>query len=539
MRNGNRLEIRHITSLMRELSNALLLVSLILLPQAVAEADVRLPSLFADHMVLQREKPLPVWGWADPNEEVTVAVASQQQSAKANAEGRWELTLQPLQTTANHTPVKLTVQGSSGTTIIINDVLIGEVWLCSGQSNMVWWLKRAARAEEEIAAADYPQMRFFIVPNVADGTPREQVAGQWSVTHPSVAENFSATAYFFGRYLHKQLGVPVGLIQSAWGGTPAEAWISRDAMEAVPELQPLLDRWEKSVSSYDAQRAKEQFQKALAAWEEAAKQAKAAGKNPPRRPRPAGNPAASPHRPANLFNGMIAPLVPYAIRGAIWYQGESNVTRAYQYRTLLPTLIRNWRDLWQQGAFPFGIVQIAPFNYQRIWNVDPAFCAELWEAQILTAQKVPNTGIVGTMDIGELGDIHPANKQDVGRRLGLWAMAMAYGQDIVYSGPVFESMNVEGDKVRIRFKHFGGGLTTLDNQPPTEFTVAGPDGVFHPAEASIDANAVVVYSDKVNDPRNVRFAWRDIAQPNLTNKEGLPALPFRTDDQQPLTYEAK
>jgi sialate O-acetylesterase len=507
--------------------------------QLNARAEVRLPALFSENMVLQRQQEVPVWGWADPGEKVTVEVAGQTSSTTADAEGRWKVQLAPLQTTDDHAPVTLVVRGASGTKLVIENVLIGEVWLCSGQSNMVWWLKRADHAEQEIAAADYPQIRFFIVPNVTAEAPKDNVSAQWAVTRPSVAGEFSATAYFFGRYLHKKLGVPVGLIQSAWGGTPVEAWISRPALESRPALKPLLKRWDESVAGFDAQQAKARFEHALARWEEAAKKAKAAGKQPPRRPRPAGNPAHSPHRPANLFNGMIAPLVPYAIRGAIWYQGESNVRRAYQYRVLMPALIENWRRLWGEGDFPFGIVQIAPFDYQRIWQIDPACCAELWEAQMLTAANVPNTGIAGTMDVGELDDIHPGNKQDVGRRLGLWARATVYGDDVVYSGPVFKSMAVEGGTIRVRFEHIGGGLTTLDGKPPTEFTVAGADGRFHPAEAVIDGNTVVLSSNKVAAPKHVRFAWRDTAQPNLANEEGLPAMPFRTDEQTPVTFGAE
>ena len=290
-------------------------------------------------------------------------------------------------------------------------------------------------------------------------------AGGWA--------GFSAAGYYFGRDLHKELKVPVGLVFTSWGGTPAEHWTSKPALEAEPSLKGMAGKGENST----------------------------------------------------LYNAMIAPLVPFAVRGAIWYQGEANVGRGKQYEVLLPAMIRDWRTAWAEGDFPFGVVQIAPYTY----GGDGVAEAELWEAQLKTAQNVPNTGIALTMDIGELKDIHPKNKQDVGHRLALWALAKVYDRPVVYSGPIFKSMTVEGDRIRIAFDHAGGGLVSSDGKPLSEFTIAGADKKFQPAAAEIDGATVVVHSDTVPNPVAVRFAFHGTAQPNLANKEGLPAAPFRTD----------
>ncbi len=484
-------------------------------------AEVRLPAIVGDNMVLQQGRPVPIWGWADAGEDVTVAVAGQSLAAKADANGRWQVTVAELESTE---PLQMTITGSSGCELTLKNLLVGEVWVCSGQSNMQWSVNRSDNAQEEIAAADYPKIRLFTVTRKTADTPQPDCKGQWAECSPQTVPGFSAAAYFFGRHLHKQMDVPVGLINTSWGGTPSEAWTCRKALEAQSSLKPLLERWDASVAGFDSVLA--DYRKRLASWEEAAAKAQEADKEPPKKPRQPGNPADSPHRPASLFNGMIAPLVPFAIRGAIWYQGESNVSRAHQYRTIFPAMIRNWRAVWGEGQFPFGFVQIAPYRYG---GRDPAECAELWEAQLLALKGVPHTGMAVTMDIGDVKDIHPTNKQDVGLRLGLWAMAKVYGCDLVYSGPIYDSMSIEGDRTRIRFAYAASGLNTSDGQPPSHFTVAGADRKFHPASAVIDGSTVVVRCDKVPQPVAVRYAWTDTAEPNLTNKEGLPAAPFRTD----------
>lgn len=453
---------------------------------SAAWAEVRLPAIFSDHVVLQRQQAVPVWGWADPGEEITVACAGQTASCKAGADGRWRVALAPL---AEPGPHELVVSGKAST-LRLKDVLVGEVWVCSGQSNMQWTVSASANAQEEAAAANYPKIRMFTVQRRTAETPQDDCTGTWAVCDPQTVPQFSAVGYFFARHLHRELNVPVGMINSSWGGTPAESWISRKALESVPALRPLLERWEK---------------------------------NPDKK---------TPWRPACLYNGMIAPLVPYAMRGAIWYQGESNVGRAYQYRILMPLLIADWRRAWGQGDFPFGMVQLAPYRYGPAGEIA---CAELREAQTLTMQNTPNVGMAVTMDIGNPKDIHPKNKQEVGRRLGLWALAKVYGRDLIYSGPIYKSMTVEGNKVRISFDHCGSGLATRDGKPPSHFAVAGADQKFYPAQATLDGNTVVVHSPQVSQPVAVRYAWKDDAEPNLMNREGLPASPFRTDQWKGVT----
>ena len=378
-------------------------------------------------------------------------------------------------------PHEMTV--SADNTITVKDILVGEVWICSGQSNMQWTVERANNPKQETAAADYPKMRLFTVAQTISKEPQEDCTGSWGRCSPETAPSFSAVGYFFGRHLHKQLDVPIGMVNCSWGGTIAEAWTSRETLDSDPDFQAILDR----AANFDPKQK---------------------------------------NQASVLYNGMLKPLVPLAIRGAIWYQGESNVSRSEQYRELFPAMITDWRSTWKQGDFPFLFVQLAPYRYK---NKDPRECAELQEAQLMTL-SLPNTGMAVTVDIGNPGDIHPRNKQDVGKRLALWALAKTYGRELVYSGPLYKSMSVEGNKIRLRFKHTGGGLSTTDDGGLTHFTIAGQDGKFVEAAAAIDGNTVLVHSDSVPKPKAVRYAWRDDAVPNLCNTEELPASPFRTDD---------
>ncbi|MDX1565674.1 MAG: sialate O-acetylesterase, partial [Phycisphaeraceae bacterium] len=408
----------------------------------------------------------------------------------------------------------------------------------SGQSNMAWPLSRTNAAETEIAEADHPAIRLMTVKRTSRSKAQSDVEGRWEVCRSETAKNFSAVAYFFGRKIHRELKVPVGLINSSWGGTRVEAWTSRAALKSAdPEkVGPLLKWWDRLIESYDAEEAEKKNAAALARWKAAAKKARADGKKPPRRrPRPLTDPAEDRHRPANLFNGQIAPLIPFAIRGAIWYQGEANVGRAAQYRTLFPLMIGDWRNRWGQGDFPFYFVQLAPFRYGRH---DPALCAELRDAQLWTLKNVRNTGMAVTMDIGNPKDIHPKNKVDVGERLARWALAKDYGQEVVPSGPIYKSVTFKGNRATIRFDHVPVALTTNDSQPPTHFQIAGADKVFHEAEAKLDGDQLVVWSDKVPKPVAVRYAWRDDAEPTLQNAVPLPASPFRTDEW-PLKTEGR
>ena len=390
---------------------------------------------------------------------------------------------------------------------------------------MAMRVSNCLNVREETAAADYPKVRVFTVANRAAEAPAGDLRGRWTVCSPQQVGSFSAVGYFFARDLHKTLDVPVGIIVSAWGGTPAEAWTSQPTLEADPEFRSILESWTRRLADYPALKAG--YDEAMAQWKEKAAQAQEAGRQAPRAPSAPTGPD-SPFRPANLYNGMIAPLVPYAIRGATWYQGEANTDRAQQYRKLLPAMITNWRTLWGEGDFPFLIVQLANFQRTADRPADSGW-ARLREAQLMTL-KLPNTGLAVAIDVGEADNIHPKNKQEVGRRLALWALANTYGRKLVYSGPLYASMKVEGNAVRIRFSQVGGGLAAKDSEPLKGFAIAGADRKFVWADARIDNGMVVISSPDVANPLAVRYAWADNPVCNLCNKEGLPASPFRTDD---------
>ena len=493
----------------------------VMLLASLSVAEVRLPAVIGSNMVLQQQSEVPLWGWADPGEEIIIRAKWKKGKtrAKADADGKWRALLT---TPKAGGPYRVRIKGSN--TIKLENVLVGEVWVCSGQSNMAMTVQRSNNAEAEIAAAKYPNIRMFTVTRKIADTPQDDCQGTWQESSPDTAGNFSAVAWFFGRHLHKQLDIPIGLIHTSWGGTPAEAWTRRPILEANEQFAPIVNRHNEKLAAWPD--ALEAHNKKLDEWKQAAEKAKADGKQPPRKPRAPGKPSGS-HTPGGLYNAMIAPLIPYAIKGAVWYQGESNAGRAYQYRTLFPAMIKNWRDDWKQGDFPFYFVQIAPHKGQ---------IPEIREAQLIAMKNTADTGMVVTTDIGNPNNIHPRNKQDVGKRLALWALAKTYGrQDIVYSGPIYKRMKVEGDKIRIFFDHIGGGLVAKDG-PLTHFTIAQKEGDFVPATAVIDGNDIVVSCQDVKEPAAVRFGWQNAAEPNLFNKEGLPASPFRTDDRHGVTY---
>ena len=647
----------------------IILFAVSILALQTANAEVKLPSIIGSNMVLQQKTSAPLWGWAQPGEKVTVKgdwmwLAA---STKADKDGKWMVKISTPKASGPHT-----IEIKAANTITLENVMIGEVWICSGQSNMEWPLRAADNPETEIKNASYPNIRLFTVENTIAREPQKDCKGSWSQCSPETAANFSAVGYFFGRHLNKELNIPIGLISADWGGTPAEAWTSRETMEKLPDFKDRLD----AVVNFDPENEKAQYEKKLADWnkslggiEEGTKAgwhkkeledsdwqkmelpkawgeteladydgtvwfrskvnlppswsrkdqtltlgpiddidtvwvngvligtttrwdtpreytvpasalrtgpnivavrvidtrgeggftgkkeqmkirpvgapeksaANTAGqwmykkgspaKDIPAPPQPAGGFNA--HSPTSLYNGMIAPVVPLAIKGAIWYQGESNAYRAYQYRTLFAAMIKDWRKKWKRGDFPFYYVQIAPYKYG-----DATPSEELREAQLLTL-NTKNTGMAVTWDIGNIDDIHPRNKQDVGKRLALWALAKDYGhKDIVYSGPLYKSMKVEGNKIRLLFDHVGGGLIAKDG-PLTHFTIAGDDKKFTPAQAVIDGDTIVVSSEEVKKPAAVRFAWSNTAEPNLFNKEGLPASSFRTDDWPPKTLNNK
>ncbi len=647
------------------IGRSVLLVCLACLP---ISAEVRLPSLFSDGMVIQRNSNLVVWGSASEGEAIRVVGSWNNQPAttKADAHGEWSV---ELNTPAAGGPYTLTVAGTN--TIEIKDVLSGEVWVCSGQSNMEWhlaWCGTGPAIKAEIDAANFPDIRFIDVPNTVSPEPRTDFKGAWRRIRPETAANFSAVAYYFGRHLHRELGIPIGLIGSDWGGTPAESWARADFLTEFAPFTESLDRlrdarensesfakrvsrrlaeWQQSIDAKDPGTAESWYATTFddASWDTmalpqnwedkllpnfdgivwyrrtvaipsswvgqpltlslgpiddndvtwvngqrvgglsgsgdwsvarhytipatATKSASLtiairvhdfhgggglfgkpeqlriscdneenavslagdwkfhAGPKQSALPTRPSDQSFNAHTPTVLFNGMIQPLVRYRIAGAIWYQGESNQTRARQYRTLFPSMIRSWRAAWNQGDFPFYFVQIAPFRY----GGRPESSAELREAQLLTLDAVPNTGMAVTMDIGNVSDIHPKNKVDVGERLARWALARNYGQsELVHSGPLYATQSVEPGRIRIHFDHVGGGLSTRDGKAPSHFYVAGGDRQFHAATARIDGDTLVVQSEKVKNPIAVRYAFTDTAEPNLTNREGLPASSFRTDD---------
>jgi sialate O-acetylesterase len=444
------------------------------------QAEVKPNRLFTDGAVLQRGQAVPVWGTANDGEKVSVEFGGQKLETTAKG-GKWRVDLNPLEAGG---PFTMKISGEN--IVTVNNLLVGEVWICSGQSNMEWKFKKTSNADEDRPKAKYPEFRMFTVKKTTSPVPLDEPSGSWVVCSPETVDGFSAVGYYFARDLHEKLGVPVGMVHSSWGGTPAQAWTSVEGFGGDDELK-----------GYESV-AKENLEKYADTAPE----------------KPLG-----PHTASSLYNGMVAPLLPYAIKGAIWYQGESNARKARQYRTLFPAMISDWRAKWNQGDFPFFFVQIAPFKGQP---------AEIREAQFLTLSKSKNTAMAVTTDVGNANDIHPTRKQPVGHRLALAARALVYGEKIEYSGPLYESMITKGDQVALTFSHVGGGLVAKDGDLKG-FTVAGADGKFVPAKAEIKGAYVFVSADGVSKPMAVRYGWENVPDVNLFNKEGLPASPFRTD----------
>lgn len=640
----------------------------------VGRAEVRLPSIIGDNMVLQRGVKVRIWGKANAGERITVTFDRKSVNTVADAQGRWQVWLGPLKAGG---PSELTIKGDN--VLTIKNVLVGEVWICSGQSNMEWALVNTVDGAEAVAQANYPEIRLFTVEHNTATSALEDVQGRWVVTTPEDAGTFSAVGYFFGREIYQQVKVPIGLINTSWGGTPAEAWTALEALRSSPELKPILDRYESSLNA--GPQTKQAYERALAEWEEKnlyldsenkgeaqgyadpatstvdwskmdlpkqfetagllidgvvwfrkvvdvpatwagrdlvlnltaiddydityfnGKKIGSTGRETPNsymvprkyvvpgslvrsgqnviavrvfdrageggfgrggemslrgaggeeislrgdwsykvelalepkrpdwgsRPEPVG--ASNQNSPGVLYNAMLAPLVPFSIRGAIWYQGESNAGRAYQYRTLFPTMIRNWRSVWGYD-FPFYFVQLPNWRARQDQPGESDW-AELREAQAMTLRE-PRTGMAITIDVGDGDDLHPRNKLDVGRRLATLALANVYGKEIIPSGPLFDRFKVEGNKVRISFK-YGQGLKTSDGGPVKGFAIAGADRRFVWAEARIEGDTVVVSTPGIQKPVAVRYGWADNPLVNLYNKAGLPASPFRTDDWPGLT----
>lgn len=487
-----------------------------------AAADVRLHDLFTDRMVLQRGTSVPIWGSASEGERVTVQFQNQTLTTTAK-EGRWRVELKNLKAGG---PFTLTVSGRN--TVTLQDVLVGEVWICSGQSNMEWPVRQSADPNFTASRANYPRIRLFKVPHRIALQPVSDLsnAGTWQVCTPDTVRDFSAVAYHFGRFLHEALDVPIGLIQTTWGGTPAESWTSREWLTRTPSLKYYIDQLDARLQTFarDGGQMMAAYRQALEERQKAVQE-----NRQPLPPMPVNpDPAAHPSTPTSLYNGMIAPLVPFAFKGVIWYQGESNAGRAYEYRTLFPAMIRSWRAVWRRGDFPFLCVQLAPFMGIRPEPHESNW-AELREAQGLATQQLPKVGMAVITDCGEEKDIHPKRKTPVGYRLSLLARSIAYGERIIANGPTYAGVRFRGREAHIRFKNTGSGLMMKGNEL-TGFTLCGADRQFKHAKAEIRGNTVVVWSDEVPNPVAVRFGWAYYPVVNLFNKEGLPASPFRTDD---------
>ncbi|MBI2480463.1 MAG: sialate O-acetylesterase [Planctomycetia bacterium] len=482
--------------------------------------------------------PVPVWGWADPGEAIVVTLDGQSKRTTADASGKWMLNLDAM---AAGGPFSLTASGSNKVTV--SDVLVGEVWLCSGQSNMAMTVSRAKDFENEQQHANYPLIRHFKTEAHATPEPQADCSGGWSVCSSETVGDFSATAYFFGRRLHQELNVPIGLINSSWGGTDVAAWTSLPAQQAVAAIVPKLDAFDATIATFDPAQATVTYEAPLARGEKRAATAKKEGKPVPRKPRPVGDPRVDQNRPANLFNGMINPLIPYAIRGATWYQGERNthsVEDGLLYAAQLKALIGDWRSRWEQGDFQFLTVQLPNFHAAVDLPVQTTGWVLVRESEMKTLQ-LKNTGIAITTDIGEANDIHPKDKQTVGHRLALWALGTTYGRDIAYSGPLLSlsqyrtgTTNDAGKsnpgRMMINFIH-ADGLKSSDGKPLRGFAVADEDRKFYPADARIDEETglLVLSSKKVRTPVAARYNWADNPDGNVINGAGLPAAPFRTD----------
>jgi sialate O-acetylesterase len=524
------------------------------------EASPRLAAAFSDHAVLQQDMPVPVWGWADAGEAITVEFAGQRQTATADATGRWQVRLKPL--AASEEPRDLVVTGSG--TLTIRDVVVGEVWLASGQSNMGSPLSSVDNAATVLPEASDPLLRFFTVVKATAAEPLADVKGAWQATTPETARGFSAVAFFFAKELRTRLNCPVGILHASWGGTAAHSWLGIDSLRQEPTLAKYVTQWDQAVVKHgevlEHPELAERYVKEVAAWQaevapvynaamKAFKAAGSTGPKPepsrpmPKNPDPMGmpDPNSRPSTPGVIYHAMIAPLAAYAMRGVIWYQGEANGSAGLEYRTLLPRLIADWRSRWWQGDMPFFVVQLPGWDHSK----DPTERHQwpwLREAQLMTVQAVPKTGLAVAIDVGDPREVHPANKTDIGLRLALAARKIAYAEDVVHSGPIYRDFVITDGTVRLRFDEVGSGLAIGQapwlakgvEQFPADrligFAIAGEDRTWQEATARIDGDSVLVSSAAVPRPVAVRYGWANAPRCNLANREGLPASPFRTDD---------
>lgn len=498
-----------------------------------ARSEIKLPALVGSNMVLQQNEDVLFWGWANAGEEVNISVGWQKQSvsAIANENGEWKISVK---TPKAGGPYSIGLKGQNN--IELKNVLIGDVWICSGQSNMHLpvgrtensWKTGVVNWKEEVKNSNFPEIRLFTVDRLTSDSLLYDVKGEWQQCGPDAMYEFTGVGYFFGRELYLTQHIPIGLINVSWGGTPAEAWVKKSVLEADEDFVPLLENYQNLVENYDENMAQYKVKKDK--WRAQNDSLKQLGQKPrgsaPRTPIGKGS-----HKAPNLiYNAMIYPLLNAKIKGVIWYQGENNARLAYQYRKLFPALIQNWREDFGSGDFPFYFVQIAPHRSQN---------PEIRESQLLTLKSVENTGMAVTTDVGDTNNIHPLNKQVVGHRLALWARSQTYGEkDLVYSGPIYKEMEIKGGKAYISFDHVGSGLLCKGDSL-TNFTICGADKKFVPAKAVIEGDKVVVWADALSTPVSVRFGWNYTPFHNLYNANGLPASPFRTDDWPGATYNTR
>lgn len=491
---------------------------LIGLVAASVQAEVVLPSIFSNHMVLQREQANPVWGSAEPGEEVTVEFAGQKKTAVADEKGDWRVKLDPLPASSESRILRVSGFQSQ---VSISDVLVGEVWFCSGQSNMAWVLHSSNHADVEIASANYPHIRLLHVARLGAAEPKSDIEGEWVLCSPKTVGDFSATGYLFGRRLHNTLGVPIGLINNAWGGSPIESWIPRPVLDEAGEYEKMLSAWDERYARYTDETLAQEIAD-FEAWEKA-------GRPGAKQWRPTDIRTGR-HRPANIYNAMVHPTVGYGMKGVVWCQGESNLGDPYAYRSLFPLLINTYRELWGQGDFSFYWVQLADFTVESE-APGKSNWAELREAQTM-ALDLPNTGEAIVTDIGEARDIHPRDKQTAAARLVRHALAKDYGVKMASDSPRFKSMEIRNGKALLTFDHVSSHLYAFDVPEVKGFAIAGADGKFVWANAKIvGRDQVEVWSDEVAEPFAVRYAWANNPVANLYDRVGLPVTPFRTDEE--------
>ena len=475
-----------------------------------------LPSVFSDRMVLQQQQQNPVWGKSSPGQKISIQFAEKTYTTVTNERGDWRLFLNPLPAGG---PYEMIIKSEQ--TKVIKDILIGEVWLCSGQSNMQWPLSLTNHSQVEIVSAHFPNIRLMDVPNIGKESPQTNIKTQWTKTTPDTVKDFSALCYFYGRRLHQALDVPIGLIKNSWNGTPIEAWISRKALEESGDFSELLAYWDNEAAKFDPEQHQIKM-KAISQW-------KKNGKTGPV-PEASHNVLGGGKRPANIFNGIVNPIAGFGIRGTIWYQGEANRTRGYQYRQLFRLLINSWREIWGQGDFPFFWVQLANYGPENQTPANYSDWAETREAQTM-ALSLPNTGQAVAIDLGEGRDIHPTNKQEVSQRLVRHALAKVYGFPMTADSPIMVSHKIKDNTVILTFENVSTELNAFDTEEITGFYIAGSNRTFVQAKANIlNKNQVAVFADGISSPKAVRYGWEDNPKANLYDKRGLPVTPFRTDD---------